>query len=95
MKTIEGAFAQLQRLGCLLDAADSGRTKLSPRNYWLAAKQVTALITEHLGNPEMRQLCQESDALSEMLSGTLLVLELEIGRTPFLLDLTPYLEPRV
>jgi hypothetical protein len=70
---------ELQPLAAYLDDHDAGRMPANAANYQVAAQQVRTLIAPHLANPYLRQLCQKSQSLHEVLDNLLMEQERELA----------------
>jgi len=70
---------ELQPLAAYLDDHDTGRMPANAANYQNAAQQIRALLAPHLANPYLRQLCQKSHSLQEILDNLLMEQERELA----------------
>jgi hypothetical protein len=66
------AALELRPLAAYLDAHDAGRAPVNANSYRCVAERIRILLSPHLENPHVRQFCQKSQSLYEML-GNLLV----------------------
>jgi hypothetical protein len=70
---------ELQPLAAYLDDHDAGRMPANAANYQSASQQIRILLAPHLANPYLRQLCQKSQSLQEMLDNLLMEQERELA----------------
>ena len=66
------AALALRPLAAYLDDHDAGRVPANASGYQVAAQRIKILLAPHLANPYVRQLCQKSRSLYEMM-GNLLI----------------------
>ena len=75
----EPAAVELKLFAAYLDDHDAGRVPANAASYQAASQKVKLLLSPHVANPHVQQLCHNSPSLHEILGNLMIEQEPELA----------------